>query len=350
MNDAASKPALDYPWTEPPPAGTTVELLPGLHWVRMRLPFPPDHINLWLVEDGPGWTVIDTGYTNDDIKEAWEQVFAATLGGKPITRVLVTHFHPDHLGLAHWLVDRWRAPLWMTATEWLTARAVLGAITPEDAEDRLAFYASHGVGAEHFGPYREPNLLYRRGVPSVPTSFRRIEAGTAVRIGHHDWWPIIGRGHAPEHACLHCPSLSVLIGGDILLPRISPNVSVWPAEPFANPLRHYIDCLSGFADVPADTLILPAHGLPYRGVHARIADLDVHHRERLDVVAEACAAPASATELMPRLFRREIGPGQIALAIGEVLAHVHCLEADGRVGRSQDSAGLWRFQRTGGAG
>jgi glyoxylase-like metal-dependent hydrolase (beta-lactamase superfamily II) len=341
---------LSYPHETTPDAGTTREVAPGVHWLRMPLPFPPDHINLWLLADGPkdaptSWTIVDTGLARDEIKANWEQIFATTLAGKPVSRVIVTHFHPDHMGLAAWLCQRWNAPLWTTAGEWYMARSVHSNGSPADVATRVAFYRANGVSEQMIGPFAESHNLYRRHVPDVPPLFRRITGGVPVEIGGHAWLPVIGRGHAPEHACLWCPELNVLIGGDILLPRISPNVSVWPNEPLANPLRDYLDCLGNFSPVPAETLILPAHGLPYRGLHARIADLRTHHAERLDALVAALDPPRAATECFGLLFKREIGPNNMGLAVGEALAHLHYLEWEGRVRREHGADGVWRFAR-----
>ena len=339
---------LTYPFETAPEPGTTCEIAPGVHWLRMPLPFPPDHINLWLLADGPkdaptGWTVVDTGLCRDDGKAHWDKIFATTLGGVPVTRVIVTHFHPDHMGMAAWICERWQAELWMTAGEWYMARSVHANGSPADVKTRVAFYRANGVADSGIGPFAEPNNLYRRGVPEIPPAFRRISSGVPIEIGGHAWLPVIGRGHAPEHACLWCPDLNVLIGGDILLPRISPNVSVWPNEPFANPLRDYLDCLGNFSPVPAETLILPAHGLLYRGVHARIADLRAHHASRLDALVDALAPPRAATDCFGLLFKREIGPHNMGLAVGEALAHLHYLEWEGRARRAREADGVWRF-------
>jgi glyoxylase-like metal-dependent hydrolase (beta-lactamase superfamily II) len=233
----------------------------------------------------------------------------------------------------------------MTAAEWYMARSVHSNGSPADIDTRVAFYRSNGVSQDGIGPFAEPNNIYRRGVPEIPPAFHRISAGVPVEIAGHAWFPIIGRGHAPEHACLWNAELGVLIGGDILLPRISPNVSVWPNEPHANPLRDYLDSLGGFGHVPADTLILPAHGLPYRGIHSRIADLRAHHVRHLDTLVAALDPPRSATECFSLLFRREIGPGMMGLAVGESLAHLHFLEWEGRV-RREKADEVWRFRRS----
>lgn len=218
MSNDPTPPRLSYPHVTPPEPGTTIELAPGIHWLRMPLPFPPDHINLWLLADGPrdrptGWTIVDAGLARDDAKGYWEQIFARVLDGLPVARLIVTHFHPDHMGLAQWLCQRWQAELWMTAGEWYMARSVHANGSPADVAARIAFYRGNGVSPESIGPFAEPNNMYRRGVPEIPPVFRRIAAGVPVEIGGRAWFPIIGRGHAPEHACLWCAELGVLIGG-----------------------------------------------------------------------------------------------------------------------------------------
>lgn len=336
--------ALDYLCDDGPADGTTREVAPGLRWVRMAVPFPPDHINVWLVEDGPGWAIVDCGLGLDETRAAWERIFATELDGRPVTRVLVTHFHPDHIGLARWLQERWGVEVWMTEAEWMTARGVHAPTGGIDIDVKLELYRRNGVG-ELDGYRTPPNTFYRRMVPAIPPRFVRLAGGQHLRIGAHDWTVIIGRGHAPEHACLWCPELRALICGDILLPRISPNVSVWPTEPMGDPLAAYLGSLAGFDEVPADTLVLPAHGQPYRGIHSRVAELRHHHEERLDKIAEALrGAPRTAVECFPLLFRRQIGSNNMGLALGESLAHLHRLEASGRVARETDTEGLHRFR------
>jgi glyoxylase-like metal-dependent hydrolase (beta-lactamase superfamily II) len=337
--------ALDYPWSDAPEPGTTRVIAPGARWVRMRVPFPPDHINLFMIEDGAGWAIVDAGLGLDDTKAAWEAIFARELDGRRVTRVIVTHFHPDHIGLADWLARRWDVEVWMTREEWVTGRAVHAPMSDADLAAQLAHCRRGGVAEADLARHRRsPNEFYRKHVPSVPTGFRRLEGGVPLAIGAHHWHPLIGRGHAPEHACLWCPALGLLIAGDILLPRITPNVSVWPSEPLADPLRDFLEALHGFAHLPADTLVLPAHGQPYRGVHARIAELRRHHEFQLALIERAAReAPRSAVDLFALLFRREIGPHNLALALGEALAHLHRLEAERRVVREIGTDGVHRF-------
>ncbi len=332
-----------YTHEAPPEPGVPFEIQPGLRWVRMPLPFPPDHINLWLLDDGEaGTAIVDTGLSRDDTKAHW----LAALGDETVSRVICTHFHPDHMGLAAWLCERFGVELWTTLGEYYTARAIHAQGSPADVANKVAFYTSNGVGADAIGPFANPENIYRRGVPDLPAHYRRIHSDTALRVGTEDWQPLIGRGHCPEHACLWSASRGVLIGGDILLPRITPNIGVWPAEPMANPLADYLACLDAFAHLPPDALILPAHGFPYRGVHGRIADIRAHHEERLDKLrAEIAARPEglAGADCFKILFRREIGPHNMGLAMGEALAHLHLLESRGQARRRADAAGVWKF-------
>jgi glyoxylase-like metal-dependent hydrolase (beta-lactamase superfamily II) len=347
MNDVARmRGRLDYPWNNGPAEGATREVARGLRWLRMTIPFPPEHINLWLIEDGHGWAIVDCGLALDTTRAAWERIFTGELGGRGITRVFVTHFHPDHIGLAHWLALRWNVEVWMSEMEWMTARGVHAESTSEDIAQRLDLYRRNGVSAELVAGANTPtNSFYRAHVPDVPRRYRRLRGGEAVTIGDRSWTPIVGRGHAPEHACLSNPADAVLICGDILLPRISPNVSVWPTEPLGDPLRDFLGSLDGFATLDESTLVLPAHGLPYRGVHERVAELRRHHQERLDAITDFTrAAPRHAVECFPLLFKRTIGANNIGLALGEALAHLHRLEAAGRVQRELGNDEIFRFR------
>lgn len=347
MAEGSQQAAIAYPVETPPAPGMTVEVAPGVHWIRMPLPFPPDHINLWLLADGDAWAIVDAGLFREEVQDYWNSIFDNVLGSKPVTRIIVTHFHPDHIGLADWLCRRWNAPLWMTAAEWYMARAIHGSGGQADIDSRIAFYRANGANDALLTEAQKPNSFYRRGVPEVPPVFHRIRSSEAIGIDGRDWLPIIGRGHAPEHACLYAREIGTLIGGDILLPRISPNIGVWPPEPFANPLHDFLESLDNFRDIPPDTLVLPSHGLPYRGVHVRIAALKEHHAVRLDRLAAAMTEkPLSAVDCFPLLFRREIGANNIGLAAGEALAHLHYLEAVGRARRERDAHGVWRFTAT----
>jgi len=340
--------ALQFPVAAPPVPGNAQAIAPGVWWLRMPLPFALNHINLWLIEDSGGWTVIDSGYATAETKALWERIFAEHLGGMPVRRVLVTHYHPDHIGLAGWLCERWQAPLWITEKEWLSARVNSG--EGEDlAQARRDYARRAGLDRAASEVFEARHHSYRRGVPTVPGSFRRIADGQPIEIGGRRWRVVVGEGHAPELACLYCGEIGVLIASDQVLPRISPNISVSPHEPDGDPLARYLASLDRLrAAVPAEVLVLPSHNLPFRGLHLRIEELQQHHRARCDEVLEACLEPKSAAELLLVLFPRRLDPHQTAFALGEALAHLHYLVDLGALARRRGADGVDRFRRASG--
>src|SRR6266849_7493081 len=297
---------LEHPWTEPPTPVEIRAVAPGISWLRMPLPFQLNHINLWLLEDGPGWTIVDTGVGLDDTRALWERVFATHLGGRPVSRVLVTHFHPDHMGNAGWLTARWKTELWCTQAEWLYAQFAWRSRGAADFEPRLAHFRRHGCGPEALVQLGRRGNHYPSLVPEVATEFRRIREGDSLAIGDRTFRMLTVLGHAPEHACLWDETGGVLISGD---------------------------------------LVLPSHGLPFRGLHARLAYLRDHHAARLGEALDALVEPRTAAELVPVLFRRELDSHQLSFAVGEALAHLHFLEDEGRAVRVIDADGVHRFQK-----
>ncbi|OZI77080.1 MBL fold metallo-hydrolase [Bordetella genomosp. 12] len=344
---------LQYPWgdVQPEPARAQ-EVAPGVKWLRMPLPFALDHINLWLLRDEidgrQGWTIVDCGISRDEVKALWEQVFEQELEGLPVLRVLVTHMHPDHVGLADWLCQRWQAPLWMSMTDYMVASLWSSRAGGSGAggAGAVAHFARHGLT----DPAAQEQIRQRAGyypnlVPGMPARFTRVMDGDLIRIGGHDWRAIVGYGHAPEHMAFFCADLDVLISGDMVLPRISTNISVFDYEPDANPLPLYLRSLNAYVDLPQDTLVLPSHGRPFRGLHERIAQQQQHHAERLEEVVQACAqAPQSTTDIVPVLFRRQLDLHQLTFAMGEALAHLHALYFEGRLTRATDPDGIVRFR------
>ena len=335
----------DYPFDGVPETGTTMEVAPGVFWLRMPLPFKLDHINLWLLEDGDGWTIVDTGIANDDVKAAWQQIEGLHFtDAHPVKRVIVTHFHPDHMGLAGWLTERYGVAMTATLSEWTYAR-MLHADTPEVLLPEFTkFYHAAGFDEELITEVSGRAGRYPKAVSSIPTSFFRVLEGDDISINGRDWRVIIGRGHAPEHMCLYCEELNVLISGDQILPRISPNVSIWPQEPEADPLALYLDSMNNFRHLPADTLVLPSHDWPFRGILERLDDLEHHHEERLDETLTACAEPASGVDILNALFTRELDSHQLFFAVGESLAHAHHLVTQGRAVRVTGEDGVHRFK------
>jgi glyoxylase-like metal-dependent hydrolase (beta-lactamase superfamily II) len=338
--------SLSYPFPAPPAPGETLEVAPGLLWLRMPLPFALDHINLWLLREGNRFTIVDTGYGDAATRALWEVHFAKLLDARPPDRIVATHYHPDHLGNAQWLAQRFAVPVSITAAEYLTAHAIHGQTSGYAIGDTCALFRMHGVADEHLDALASRGNRYRVGVPELPTAFDRLYPGTHLRLAGSEWRVIGGYGHSPEHAALHSPDRRVLISGDMLLPRISTNVSVWPAEPHADPLARFLGSLAAFEALPADTLVLPSHGLPFRGIAARVAALREHHAARLAELVEAVATagePLSAADLVPVLFRRELDLQQRFFAIGEAIAHLNHLAATGRLERRPGERASIRF-------
>lgn len=289
----------------------------------MPLPFALDHINLWLLEDGPGWTAVDCGIADETVRLAW----TAVLAERQLTRIVVTHFHPDHLGLAAWLQERSGAPVWMSQSEYLTAQVVHRQLPGSSVDSMLEFFRCHGLDAAALDALRLRGNVYPRGVPTLPASFNRLIEGDRLTIGADSWQILVGQGHSPEHVGLYCERRGVLISGDMVLPRISTNISVWAVCPEANPLAWFLNSLERLRHLPADTLVLPSHGLPFRGLHRRIAELEAHHQDRCNDLLAACAEPKTAAQLIPVLFSREFrDPHQTMFAMGEAIAHLNYLE------------------------
>jgi len=347
---------LHYPFGDTLPArGRTLEMAPGVLWLRMELPFALNHINLWLIDDEletpngrqRGWTVVDCGIASDTTRDAWEILFASAqelLGGRPVLRVLVTHCHPDHVGLADWLCQLWNAPLWMTAGEYAFARMMSAGLPGADGSAMFPHFRRHGLTSpEMESRIQERKTYYSRLVPTVPVAYHRLQEGIPLQTGNFRWQIITGFGHSPEHASLYCAERNVLISGDMLLPRISTNVSVFAIEPEANPVAQYLDSLRKYEGLPDDVLILPSHGKPFRGLHTRIQQLRDHHAERLEEVRQACREPQSACDIVPVMFRRPLDAHQLTFAIGEALAHLHYLWFAGELERSTGSDGVIRF-------
>jgi glyoxylase-like metal-dependent hydrolase (beta-lactamase superfamily II) len=324
----------------------------GVRWLRMALPFALDHINLWLLRDHfdgrDGWTLVDTCIDTPQTRQAWEHAFEHHLDGLPIVRVVITHMHPDHIGLAHWLCERWQAPMWISMGDYLNARLGCGAVRGFGGDAARRFFARHGVkDAQDLEAVGLHGPRYGDMVPQVPAQYRRLLDGQEVRIGQRSWRCIVGHGHAPEHMALHDEAGGVLISGDMVLPRISTNVSVYETDPEGDPLGLFLSSIQGFMNLPSDTQVLPSHGDPFVGLHTRVAQLQQHHAERLQELAEACRDHAqTALDILPVLFKRKLDSHQLAFAMGEAIAHLNHLWHGQRLTRHSDAQGVWRFKTT----
>lgn len=343
---------LSYPFGDHlPQFGQPKEVYPGVYWLRLPLPFALDHINLWLLKDEfegqPGWTLVDTGVAQDEQKAIWRSLFEQGLQGLPIRRVLVTHMHPDHVGLAGWLCAHWQAPLWMSMTDYMVASlwAQPGGSPQQLGQRSAEHFERHGLhDPALLAQIRQRDSHYADLVTPLPESFRRLMDGDRIQTGDLQWQAIAGYGHAPEHIALWSPDANVLISGDMLLPRISTNVSVPAYEPEGNPLAWYLDSLDGFATVSDEALVLPSHGRPFHGAQLRIKQQREHHQARLEETLAACgnAAGLSAAELVPLMFRRSLDAHQLTFAMGEAIAHLHLLYFEGRLQRRRVD-GVYRF-------
>jgi len=319
-------PALHYEFDFFPETGQAVDILPGIKWLRLPLPFMLGHINVWLLKDVGGWAIVDTGICTNTTREVWKNVFSEYLGGEPITRVLVTHLHPDHVGCAGWLTDKFDIELWMTRAEYLLCRVLVQDTGQKAPTEALKFYRSAGYSNESLERYTALFGRFGTVVAPLPQSYRRLQEGTLVKIGDYQWRIIVGSGHSPEHACLFCEELNLLISGDQILPTISSNVSVYPTEPAANPLANWFDSLRRLHDIlPKDVLVLPAHGKPFRGASDRLQALIDEHESGLAKLRKTICEPKRAVDVFPALFKSRIDDNNLIMATGESLAHLHYL-------------------------
>ncbi len=341
---------LQYPFNDEIPApAARIQVAPGIFWVRMPLPFALDHVNLWLLRDHfdgrDGWTVIDCGISDKVIRGLWEQLISEQLEGMPIVRVLCTHTHPDHVGLASMLTERFSAPLWMTMGEYAFGRILCAAMPGANGASAAAHYQRHGLDAAFVETVRSRNQNYFASlVPAMPLEFTRLIDGQGVRIGSRTWRVIIGLGHSPEHAALYCEEDRLLISGDMVLPRVLTNVSVWDIEPLSNPVQWFLDSLKKYQPCHQDTLVLPSHGRPFHKLHVRLRQLEEHHQERLAMLLSACRErPVNAAQAVPLMFNRTFDTHQMTFAVGEALAHLHALWYAGEVDRDSGEDGILRF-------
>lgn len=337
---------LIYPFREPPAIGEPVEILPDFYWLRMRVPFALDHVNLWLIRDGrSSFSVIDTGYHDPDTIGIWAKLLSGSFSGAMLDRILLTHFHPDHSGMAGWLVERTGAALLMNRTEWLTG----GLLALEPAETAWTaqrdFYARAGFPVqEREHQLRAFNSLLR-GIQPMPQPFRSVREGDRFLFGGAEWISIVTPGHAPGHVCLYSPKHRVLIAGDQVLPRVTPNISVDSWEPEADPLGEFLGSLRRVAGLPDDVLVLPSHGLPFIGLKSRVRELRSHHEERLTALVHGLAEDSTAFEAMPILFSGPLVGYNQLLALGETIAHLNHLVVSGKLKSARGCDGVLRFRK-----
>jgi glyoxylase-like metal-dependent hydrolase (beta-lactamase superfamily II) len=317
--------ALVYPVPEPPTPGELLEVAPGILWARIPLPFRLDHVNAYLIDDGAGWAILDTGLGNDATRALWEAMAQGPLKGRAFTRLIVTHHHPDHIGLAGWLCERFGVPMLTSETSYLLCQNVSLSPGALDAKPYRDFYLRHGLDQGATQRVTTQGHAYLKMVSGLPPTFERVVAGDILKIGGRSFDVLTGNGHSPEQVMLYSAADNVFLAADQVLAKITPNVSVWAVNPRDDPLGLYMRSLIELkARIPADALVLPGHQLPFYGLHVRADELVAHHDKRCAAIAAACRdAPRSAAELVPVLFSRQLDPHQMSFAFSETLAHVN---------------------------
>lgn len=339
---------LRYPWgcNQAPQAGCWHAVAEGVWWLRMPLPFSLDHINLWLLDDGDGWTLVDTGIADEASRELWRTLFSQCLGGRPLRRVIVTHMHPDHVGLASWLCAEFDCELWMSRTEFLMCRNLVADTGRAAPDAAVAFYRAAGFDEATLELYKARFGEFGRHIMPLPEQYRRLSDGQVLDIGGRHWQVVVGMGHSPEHVCLYCPSLKLLISGDQVIPRISSNVSLFPTEPMGDPLGEWLaSCERLRRQIPDDVLVLPAHQEPFYGLHTRLTQILRSHERGLERLFAHLDDPRRVLDCFSVLFKRSIRGGHVMLAVGESLAHLNCLLHRQMISRSLDQHGVTWYQQ-----
>ncbi len=342
---ATSHKGLTYAFgSHAPASGELTRIADGICWARIPMPGSLGHINSWLLDDADGWAVVDTGMQLKTCSDAWKALFAGALSGSKLTRIICTHMHPDHIGLAGWLAKKFEADVWMTRGEWLTARMLIADARDEVPEEAIITQRGAGWGDDVLEETRSKGWgRFGRMVFPMPAGYRRLKDGDRLELGPNVWKIVVGSGHSPEHACLFNEMSGVLVSGDQVLPKISSNVSVNISEPMADPLGEWLESIDKLLDVlPDDLLVCPAHGEPFKGLHVRLKALRDEHLSRLDVLTVHLAQPRRVIDCFSQLFNREIGAEHRELATGEALAHLRRLELEGRAHR-ETRDGVWWF-------
>jgi glyoxylase-like metal-dependent hydrolase (beta-lactamase superfamily II) len=348
--DSTATEGITYPWDDYPAPGTVREVAPGILWLSTAVPFVGlRQVNLWLLRDGDGWTMIDCGFGWEQTQEQLELTWKNVLGGKPVTRLIVTHYHPDHAGNMAWISERWGGLLpRMTLGEWFASNVSMNFGYADNIKQRGIWHAQHGLDEERRRLFDKEVVPYDVGV-RLPQQFKRLRENDVVTIGADRWRVIIGQGHAPEHVSLYCAERRILIAGDQILPQITTNVSTWPMEPEADTLRSFLEtCTKFLGQLHPDTLVLPSHRKPFRNVLFRLRELGHHHAARLNLMLEATTGETCAGDLLDVLFRGKLDGHQIGFAMGEAIAHLNYLVEIGRLRRVDTKDGSWRYAKVAG--
>lgn len=347
--DGESPPVLRYPWDTPPAQGEAIKVAPGVLWMRLPLPMKLDHVNVYALDDGDSWTVIDTGFASKTSRRIWGDLMAGPMAGKPVKRVIVTHHHPDHVGLAGWFQDEFGAELITTRTAWLFARMLTLDNQTAPPTETLAFWRSAGMDAEIYAKrVDEKPFNYADIVAPMPLGFTRIKQGDVIEMGGRTWDIHMGNGHAPEHATFWSRDGHLVLSGDQILSSISPNIGVYATEPLADPLEGWLEACERFTPMAsAQQMVLGGHKLPFTGLPVRLRQLIDNHHGALRRLLDFLETPQPASACFPTLFKRKIGESEYGLALVEAVAHVNHLYHQGLVTRTRNAGGAWLYQRKG---
>ncbi|WP_299151951.1 MBL fold metallo-hydrolase [uncultured Tateyamaria sp.] len=348
MEDAAPA-GLRYPWEDPPVPGAAIEVAPGVLWMRLPLPMKLDHVNVYALDDGDSWTIIDTGFSSEKTMEIWRDLMARPLAGRPVTRVIVTHHHPDHVGLAGWFQSEFGAELITTRTAWLFSRMLTLDVQETPVPETLDFWRSAGMDAQVFEARRQERPFnFGDIVAPMPLGYTRIKQGDTIRMGGRIWDVHIGNGHAPEHATFWSRDDNLVLSGDQILPSISPNIGVYATEPMADPIADWLEACERLAPLARpDQLVLGGHKLPFTGLPTRMRQLIDNHHGALERLHAFIDTPKAAADCFAPLFKRKIGAGEYGLALVEAIAHLSHLYQTGRATRARRDDGAWVYQRKG---
>jgi glyoxylase-like metal-dependent hydrolase (beta-lactamase superfamily II) len=335
---------MQYLADKQPQPGHLVEIANGVMWLTMPLPFELDHINLYLIKDGNGWVVVDTGIGTSVTKALWQQIFEKLDG--TISAVIVTHLHPDHIGLAGWIADEFDVPFYMSQTEYFTARAFCAGKNGASNNRDIRYFSQAGLDSGLVEKLTHGDGKgFSQVVSPIPVSYVRLKHHDTLSFDNNEWKVLIGKGHSPEHACLYCENKGVLISGDHILPMITPNIGAYSTEPDALTLHDYLSTLPPFKELPEDTVVLPAHKLPFVGLHQRVNELLSHHHQHLCALVNACTTPQTVAQLLPVMFKRKLSSRNMVFAVAECYAHLNYLVAEGELIKTLVDDSVFTFTR-----
>ncbi|MEM1351761.1 MAG: MBL fold metallo-hydrolase [Pseudomonadota bacterium] len=349
MIDATSElEGIRTPWQEPPAEGAAIEVAEGILWMRLPLPMKLDHVNVYALRDEDGWSIVDTGFASRRTKAIWQVLLSGPLGGLPIRRVIVTHHHPDHMGLAGWFQSEHGAELMTTRTAWLFARMLTLDEQAVPVPETVAFYKSAGMDADILAAReKERPFNFADVVEPMPLGFTRVKDGDGIVLGGRSWDVRTGNGHAPEHATLWSRDDPVVLAGDQILPSISPNIGVYATEPMADPVGDWLESCTRFATLArSEHQVFGGHKLPFTGLPLRMRQLIDNHHGALQRLLDFIDTPKAAGDCFAPLFKRSIGDAEYGLALVEAVAHLNHLFQTGAASRELRDDGAWVYRRS----